>query len=303
MRRATLFQLRSDELRNAQARVRQLAEDERALVERARRLDEAHVGDLAIKDAEIAQADRELIFRDQHLATANDLLNRTQTLADEQLISEVEVLSHRLAAAESEMNRVLTEKLLQQLALQRQERVTARARQRNDERADAEKLRVQLAALREQLTDSVGDLRFVRAPYDAVVLRVLQRTPGGMVATGAELCQLARLDGHPRARLSLPEAGVPRLRAGLPIRLFFAAFPYQRHGAVPAQLTWISPAPVTEEGGRRFVGVADLLPGNRGSLAVRVGMVGEARMLIGRRTVLERALEPLRGIRERAIAE
>ena len=298
-----LFQVRSDDIRNAHARLRQLVEDERALGERVRKLDESHVTELAIKDAEVAQAERELGFRGQHLATARDLLGRLERLAADGLISQVELLAQKLVTEESEKDRVLTEKLQQQLALQRQERVIARARQHTDEQAEGEKLRVQLAALREQLADSAGDVKSVRAPYDAVVLSVLQRTPGSVVTAGAELCQLARLDAHPRVRLSLSEAGVPKLRTGQPVRLFLAAFPYQRHGTVPAEIAWVSPAPVTGGDGPGFFALADLRPVADGGLAVRVGMNGEARILTGRRTLLARALEPLRALRERAFVE
>lgn len=298
-----LFQLRSDSVRNNHARLKLWLEDERALAERVRKLDDSAVTELAIKDAEIVQAERELNFRDQHLATARDLLQRVEKLAADGLVAQVELLAQRLTTAESEKERVLTEKLRQQLTLQRQDRVTARARARIDEQADAEKLRLQIAALREQLADSAGDVRFVRAPYDAVVLSVLQRTPGSVLATGTELVQLARLEARPRARLTLPENGVPRLRVGQPVRLFLTAFPFQRHGTVAATVAWISPAAVDTVGATGFIALADLRPAVASPLSVRVGMNGEARILVGRRTLLERLLEPLRALRERAIVD
>lgn len=298
-----LFQLRSDTIRNDHARLKLLLEDERALAERVRKLDDSAITELAIKDAEIAQAERELDFRDQHLATARDLLRRVEELAADGLVAQVELLTQRLTTAGSEKERVLTEKLRQQLALQRQDRVTARARARIDEQADTEKFRLQITALREQLADCVGDVRFVRAPYDAVVLSVLQRTPGSVLATGTELVQLARLDARPRARLTLPENGVPRLRVGQRVRLFLAAFPYQRHGTVTATVAWVSPAAVDTAGATGFIALADLHPAAASPLPVRVGMNGEARILVGRRTLLERLLEPLRALRERTFVE
>lgn len=298
-----LFQIRSDDIRNGHAQLRQMTEDERALAERVRKLDDSLVTELAIKDAEIVQAERELTFRDQHLATVRDLLSRAERLVADGLLSQVELLSHQLDAAESEKDRVLTEKLRQQLALQRQERITARTRARIDEQAEAEKVRVRLAALREQLADSAGDVKSVRAPYAAVVLSVAQRTAGGVVTTGTELCQLARPDSRPRAQLTLPESGVPKLRPGLPVRLFLAAFPYQRHGTVSATVTWVSPAAVNAQGEPHFIALADPQPGSPSPLPWRIGMNGEARILTGRRTLLERALEPLRAVRENAFVE
>lgn len=298
-----LFRLRSDEIRNAHARIRQLNEDSRALAERIRRLDEAHVAELAIKDSEIVQGERELGFRDKHLATIRDLVRRSEQLAQAGSVSPVELLAHQLDEAESEKNRAVTEKLLQQLAFQRQELVAARLRRRADEQAEGEKLRVQISTLQEQLQDSTGDLKTVRAPYDAVVLRLLQRTPGGVVAAGAELCHLARIDSRPRARLLLPEAGMPRLAAGQQVRLFVDSFPYQRHGTIGAEIAWVSPAPVGAGSERRFIALADLRAAPNARLPLRVGMGGEARVLVGRQTLVERALEPLRGLRERLRSE
>ncbi len=298
-----LFRLRSDEIRNARARIRQLSEDRRALAERARRLDEAHRAELAIKDAEIDQAQRELGFRDRHLETIRDLVRRSEQLAAQGSVSPVELLAHKLDEAESQKNRAVTEKLVQQLEFQRQELVAARARVRSDEAAEAEKLRVQIAALEEQLQDSAGDLKSVRAPYDAVVLHVAQRTPGAVVFAGAELCQLARLESQPKARLLLPETGVPRLAPGQTARLFLDSYPYQRHGTVTAELAWISPAAVVAGGGRHFVAFAELRPPRAPGMTLRVGMSGEARVLVGRQTLVERAFEPLRALRERLRVE
>lgn len=298
-----LFRLRSDEIRNANARIRQLEEDDRALAERIRRLEEAHTAALAIKDAEIAQGERELGFRDRHLATVRDLVRRSEQLARSGSVSPVELLARQLDEAESEKNRAISEKFLQQLAFQRQELDLARHRRRAEEQADAAKIRVQLETLRAQVQDSAGDLRTVRAGYDAVVVRLGQRTPGSMVATGAELGHLARLDARPRVRLLLPDAGMPRISIGQPVRLFFDAFPYQRHGTVVADITWVSPTPSGNGSERRFIAMADLGPAKAHQLALRVGMGGEARVLVGRQTLLERAREPLRGLRERLRAD
>lgn len=296
---AELFRLRSDEIRNARSRIDQLAEDARAQEQRVRQLDESLIAELAIKDAEIVQAERELVFREKHLATIQEIVRRSEGLAAAGSLSPVELLSRRLDEAESEKDRAVAEKTIQQLALARKEMETVRQRQRADEKADAEKRRMQTATLEAQLVDSSGDLKSVRAPYDAIVLRVLQRTPGGMVAMGAELSYLARVDSRLQARLLVPQAGIPRLVVGQRVRLFLDAFPYQRHGTLPAKITWLSPAPVSVDGNRQFIATAELEPEPGSTLAVLPGMDGQARVLVGRRTLAERALEPLNALREK----
>jgi len=298
-----LFRLRSDEIRNAHARIRQLDEDGRALVERVRRLEESHTAALAIKDAEIVQGERELHFRDRHLETARDLVRRSEQLARSGSVSPVELLARQLEEAESEKNRAVSEKYVQQFAFQRRELEVARLRRHAEEQAEGEKIRVQLETLRAQLQDSAGDQRTLRAPYDAVVIRLVQRTPGGMVATGAALGHLARVDARPRVRLRLTDAGMSRLAPGQQVRLFLDAFPYQRHGTVVAEIAWVSPAPVDRGTERGFIALADFRPDAAARLPLRVGMSGEGRVLVGRQTLLERAREPLRGLRERVRAD
>ena len=110
------------------------------------------------------------------------------------------------------------------------------------------------------------------------------------------------MDARPRARLSLQEGGLPKLAIGQRVRFFFEAFPYQRYGTVNAKLDWISPSVVATPEGPRFVGLASLdesdKPKQTKPLSLRVGMRGSARIITGRRTLLEYAFEPVRQLRE-----
>jgi HlyD family secretion protein len=120
-----------------------------------------------------------------------------------------------------------------------------------------------------------------------------------MVAAGTELCQLARTESRPIVRLFLPETGLPRLRVGQPLQLRLVAFPYQRYGTLQAQLDWVSPEAVNGPGGPAFEARAAILPsGGQNKIQPGIGMRGEARILVGRRTLLEKALEPFQMMRE-----
>ena len=85
------------------------------------------------------------------------------------------------------------------------------------------------------------------------------------------------------------------------VRLFFDAFPYQRYGVVNARLDWISPSAVATPQGQHFAGLASI-DGieltKKNHLALRVGMGGEARIVVGQRTMIEYAFEPIRQLRE-----
>jgi multidrug efflux pump subunit AcrA (membrane-fusion protein) len=297
-----LFVLRSDEIRAWQTQLRTAEEDLRNLQTRTGKMEEYYNAQVAIKKQEIKSAERDTDFREKHLATMRDVLERNQKLADEKLVSQIEMLDHRLAVAESEKDLNVAQRRVEQLALQQQELDTERARQRADEQSELEKLKVRIEALKRQLENCAGDVMSIRAPYRAAVISLAHRNPGGVVQNGAELCQLARAEGEPRVRLLLQESGVPKLAPGQKVRLFFDAFPYQRYGTITGELQWISPAAVSSPEGQRFTGRATLdqtMFRTRGQeRPLRVGMKGEARLLVGSRTLVEYAFEPLRQLRE-----
>ena len=100
----------------------------------------------------------------------------------------------------------------------------------------------------------------------------------------------------------LTESGLPKLAIGQRVRFFLEAFPYQRYGAVNAKLDWISPAIVSSPEGPRFVALASVEEGGQSkrskALSLRVGMRGQARIVVGRRTLIEYAFDPIRQLRE-----
>jgi HlyD family secretion protein len=175
------------------------------------------------------------------------------------------------------------------------------SRTRAENLAEIEKLKMRLSALHGDLENSQKLLLAVRAPYGGVVISQTQQNAGSVVQNGQELCQLARTDAKPRAQLTLGEAGLPRLAPGERVRLFFDAFPYQRYGVVDAWLDWVSPSAVSSSQGRRFVALASLDekqfadPNRR---ALRIGMAGEARIVVGERTPIEYAFDPIRQLHE-----
>lgn len=296
-----LFVLRSDEFRGWDTQSRTLAEDLRSHEESLAKTDAAYASQLEIKTAEIAQAESEVKFREKHASTSRDLVARMEKLSKKGGIAQVELIKYRLEAAESEKDLSVAQRTLQQVNFDRERIQTEHARQRNQDASEIEKLKVRLAAVKGDMENSQLNLLTVRAPYDAFVISLAQRNAGSVVQNGQELCQLAPKEGKPRARLTLSEAGLPKLSVGQRVRFFFDAFPYQRYGAVSAKLDWISPSGIASADGPRFVALASLDAANtlsRKPLPLRVGMGGQARIVVGQRTMIEYAFEPIRQLRE-----
>ena len=298
-----LFVLRSDEIRGLDTQLRSAQEDLRNREEDLAKAEGAYTSQIDIKDAEIAQSESEVKFREKHAVTNRELVARMEKLSKAGGISGVELIRLRLDLAESEKDQSVAERTLQQVKLERQRMETEYSRLRGERLAEIEKLKYRLAGFKGDLENSSQDLLSIRAPYDAVVISLSQRNAGTVVQNGQELCQLARSDAQPRARLTIRESGLPRLSVGQRARFFLEAFPYQRYGTVDAKLDWISPSVVTSPDGPRFVALASLdtaaAAKRKQPLALRVGMRGEARIVVGKRTLIESVFEPIKGLMEK----
>ena len=260
----------------------------------------AYEAQLEIKKEEIEQAKSEVGFRENHARTSRDLVNRMEKLTKQGGESEVEFIKLRLELAGSEKDLSVAQRTLQQVQLDLHRIETEHARQRGEQVSEIENLKTRLAALKSDLENTKDNLLTVRSPYDGVVISLDQRTPGSVVPQGAVLCQLSRQDSEPRARLTLSEAGLPKLAVSQKVRYFFEAFPYQRYGAVNGKLDWISPSAVMAPDGPHFMALASLDPAHAGgkNLPLRVGMRGEAHIVVGGRSPIEYVLEPIHQLRE-----
>src|ERR1043166_4618972 len=298
-----LFVLRSDEIGGWDTQFRMLNEDLRSKQESLNRNESAYGAQLGIKSAEIEQAKSEVKFRENHAQTSRELVTRMDKLAKQGGESEVDLIKLKLDLAGSEKDLSVAQRTLQQVILDGERMQTEYARQRGEEQAEVEKLKMRIAALKKDLENAQQNLLMVRSPYEGVVISMDQRTVGSFVQQGQVLCQLAPKGSKPRARMTLTEAGLPRLAVAQRVRYFFEAFPYQRYGTVTGRVDWISPSAVTTADGSHFLALGSLDRYERSSqtgppLPVRVGMKGDAHIIVGGRTLIEYAFEPIRQLRE-----
>src|SRR5438128_1710609 len=298
-----LFVLRSDEIRGWDTQFRTLTEDLHTKEEGLTQYKTAYAAQLEIKKAEIEQAKSEVKFRQNHADTSHDLVTRMEKLAKQGGESKIDLVKLKLDLAGSEKDLSVAQRTLQQVNLDRQRMETEHVRQLGEERAEIEKLKMRLGALKTDLENTQQNLLTLRSPYEGVIISMDQRTVGSFVQQGQVLCQLAPKDSKPRARMTLNEAGLPKLAVAQRVRYFFDAFPYQRYGAVTGKLDWISPSAVTTTDGTHFVALGSLdryeiSPRAGQVLPLRVGMRGDAHIIVGGRTLIEYAFEPIRQLRE-----
>ena len=298
-----LFVLRSDEIRDLDTQFRTLTEDLHSKEESLARYESAYTAQLAIKRSEIEQAKSEVKFRENHANTSRELVTRMEKLAKQGGESEIDLIKLKLDLAGSEKDLSVAQRTVQQVNLDRERMETEHARQGAEQQSDIDKLKMRLGALKADLANASENLLTVRSPYEGVVISMDQRTVGSVVQRGQVLCQLARDNAKPRARLTLNEAGLPKLTVAQRIRYLFEAYPYQRYGTVTGKLDWISPSAVTTSDGSHFTALGSLdrddISSRTGKvLPLRVGMRGNAHIVVGSRTMIEYAFEPIRQLRE-----
>jgi membrane fusion protein len=300
---AELFVLRSDEIRGLETQFRTLNEDLRTKEESLMQSDSAYKAQANIKEAEIDQAKSEVKFRENYAKTSHDLVERMVKLAQKGSFSEIDLVRIKLDLAGSEKDLSVAQKTLQRVNLDRQRMETEHSRLHGEQQTEIEKFKMRIGALKADLENAQDNLLIVRSPYDGVVISLDQRTVGSLVQQGQVLCQLSPQDAQPRARMIVNESGLARLALAQRVRFFFEAYPYQRYGVVGGKLDWISNSVVTAADGSHFVALASLdradIPRRRGkSLPLRVGMRGDAHIIVGDRTPVEYALEPIHQLRE-----
>ena len=300
---AELFLLRSDEIRGLNTQFSNAKEDLRTRETSLTQGDAAYKSQARIKDSEIEQAKSEVAFREAHAKTSRDLYSRMEKLAAEGGFSETDLIRAKLDLSASEKDWSVAQKTLQQVNFDRERMETEHKRTRGEQLAEIEKLKVRISALKADLENAQDDVITVRSPYDGVVISLDQRSVGSLVQKGQVLCQLSPENAQPRARMILNEASLAKLAITQHVRYFFEAYPYQRYGAVAGKLDWISPSTVTTAEGSHFVALASLdrtdIPRPKGkALPLRVGMRGDAHIIVGERAPIEYVLEPIHQLRE-----
>ncbi len=302
-----LFVIRSQELRNWTSELRTLEQDQDSIDRREALLAEDQRAALEIQTTKIRQMEKDLAYEQDYVKTVRDFLQRYERLDAEGLVSLVDLKSQQLEASKGERDLAVARAAREMAVLELARMRTGNRKQVGELELERRKTAVRIVTLQKLLEGAREDVVRVAAPFDGTVVAIQKRNPGDVVSFGQEMCRIARSDSALIAEIAPPEGGVSRLRVGQRVQLFYQAYPYERFGTGRATVQWVSPAAMAFTGGEGFVLHATLdgqsLGAAAAGLALRAGMRGEARVLAGRRTVIEYVFEPLRKLRENVAAK
>jgi hemolysin D len=174
-----------------------------------------------------------------------------------------------------------------------------------------EKLRLQLNTARVE-ADAAARIRFenidkdnflqIVAPVSGVVTDLTSTQPGDKVQANAPLGGIAPSNSRSVVKVEIAENDRAFLREGLPVKLKFNAFPYQRYGAINGTLEYVSPAtkpasqtkqPVYEA---RISLERDYYQVAETRYPLRYGMTAAVEIVVRQRRLIDLALDPFRQV-------
>ena len=300
-----------------QAKLLEEIEAQRALLESQERLLLAqHENDLQRLERERRLAEEELASLEQELD-----LHRGRLHSAEQRLDDGRRLSARGALAAADVRDLLDGVRALAVRVAERERTAGGIR---SSLAGVEERRSRLAlglavgraGVRERLHDlAMREYRIrgegaarVLAPRAGVVASVRVRA-GDRVTPGGWLLDILPHDAVLRAHLFAPPAAMGNVDVGQTVRVYLDAFPYERHGAQLGRVVSISESTLTDHGGSDQLGAPafqvdvefpkGFALASEHLAALRPGMTVTADFVGARGTLLDWALEPLKGAAER----
>jgi multidrug efflux pump subunit AcrA (membrane-fusion protein) len=313
---ASLFRLRSELAGDRAGEVATLeltarGADERRENERARREAEIQADRDQIRGLErqVAALAKEIELGEKKVDLSSKLVAHAREAFREGLVAYDEVQAKDLEATKAAMElvRLRTEQdqaraQAERLAHEADVKAHAFAETQRALREEADRARVRLGTIKSAPVASTGNEIRVLAPCAGTVVRLHARAAGAVMAEGEPLAELVCAGEALRAEVSVVDKGMGLVTPGQRVKLFYDAFPYQRHGVRYATVRWIGPAAQAKPDAPAFRVLAELSDASfrvRGApYPLLPGMTGNAEIIVAEQSALAYVFEPVRALRE-----
>ena len=222
-----------------------------------------------------------------------DLLDNERTLQQiEQRLSDLTHEIPRDEAALSEISRRMSE---------------ARTRFRSDADKERSETEIQIAKLQETIgaLNDRSTRSDVLAPIDGVINKLHVATVGGVVKSGDPLVEIVPVNAAVAVEARLMPNDRAEVWPGQKAVVKVSAYDYSIYGGLAGKVVDISPDALQDERGMPYFRVRleadarDFGPGK----PVTPGMLAEVDILIGRRTILDSLIRPVKQLRDNALRQ
>ena len=250
-------------------------------------------------------------LKNKELALAGTIVERYEKLKRDGLVSAVDDTRNQIEmnrlASEMESLRGEQKQVAGTIDKLRHEEAVLETEYKERERGfkeETEKAQIRMGSMKEALFMGQGNQVAILAPHSGTILSLGVKSPGAIVSEGDPLCEMVSSSDIVEAELSIPEWGMGRIKNGQKVRLLYDAFPYQRYGIQYGMVRWISPAAtITTKEKQSFRALTEIkdraIQVDGQSRPLLPGMNGKAEIVVGRRSLISYAFEPIRQLREK----
>jgi membrane fusion protein len=247
-------------------------------------------------------------LKQQQLALAREVADRHERSHREGLTSWLEASGPRLQAdrlavevEQVETEQAETRSALEKLRYEKAARAASYTELQRSVREENARAQARKGMLDRETGGDSNEMA-VDAPCTGTVLTLHVQAAGAVVHESDVLAEVVCAGARLQAELQLPQRGLALVGPGQPVKLMYDAFPYQRYGVRYGTVRWVSPASDATADAASFRVFADLeesavrIQGE--SRALAPGMGGRAAIIVGRRSLVSYAFEPIRQMRE-----
>ena len=163
----------------------------------------------------------------------------------------------------------------------------------NEALGEMERLTEKIKAFRDSVNRTL-----VRSPVDGLVKKLYVNTIGGVVKPGMDLVEIVPLDKNLIAEVKVSPKDIAFIYPGQKALVKFTAYDFAIYGGLTGKVVGISPDTVTDKKDRTFYIVRiktdkNFLFSNGKELKIIPGMVVNADIITGKRTILDYLLKPI----------
>jgi len=236
--------------------------------------------------ARILQFDSEMTSASEQLDLNLEKLELMQNLADQNALPEIELLNAKSAASDAKAAR---DQLLSAFELDRSDEISALV-------AELARLRAQVQQSRDQLSRSK-----LLAPTDGVVNTIYTTTIGGVVQPGEPIFEITPLDDELLVEVRIQPKDIAFVTIGMPTTIKLSAYDYTIHGSLSGKILQVSADTFEDDQSQDrqpyYKVLVQLDPTaiseKRDVFEIRPGMLADAEVHVGEKTVLQYLLKPL----------
>ena len=172
-------------------------------------------------------------------------------------------------------------------------------------RVELRSAQLEAAAASRVKFENIDEDNFLRilAPVTGIITDIKFTQPGDKVQANTPLGGIAAEDARPVLEIEISEADRAFLRVGLPVKMKFNAFSYQRYGFISGTLEYISPSTRVSDNIQqpvykgRVALERDYFEVENERIPLRYGMRATAEVVVRRRRIIDLALDPFRKLK------